>query len=124
MRNDLKRFDGFVPIEPEIYEDPDGDVIFTDATTDCLRNPVDISIYTPGLPEGSKAQMTDQLSRIKKLSHKEFRKKTGAFSVNPYHLEVAFSDRKTIADAFLQEINKKLQYYEIGGFETTPHNKQ
>lgn len=124
-REDLKRFDGFMPIEPEIYEDPDGDVIFTDETTDVLNGPVDVAIYTPGNPNGrTKAQMTDQLCKIKKLSYKEFRKKTGAFSVNPYHLEVAFDDCKTVADAFLQEINHKLQYVEIGGFRTTPAAKQ
>lgn len=121
-RADLKRFDGFMPIEPEIYDDEYG--IFVDATTDCLSEPVDIAIYTPGQPDGNtSAKRADQICRLKMLSRKEFRKKTGAFAIRPYHIEIAFNDCKKIADGFVQEINKKFQYVEIGGYETTPHAK-
>lgn len=122
-RKELKRFDGFMPIDPEIYEEGYG--IFTDATTDALSGTVDVAIYTPGQPNGNtKAKRTDQLCRLKALSHKEFRRKTGEFAIRPYYLEVAFDDSQKNADAFVQEINKKFQYVEIGGFKTTPVAKE
>lgn len=119
-RKDLERFDGFFPIDVDIYEDPDDYGFWMDTTTDCLSCPVDVSLYLNGDPNGVGAQKSNKLVRLKALSHKEFRKKTGAFVVRPYIFEVAYSDKKYVADAFMQEVNKKLSYVEIGGFKTDP----
>lgn len=115
-------FDGFVPFVPELYDDDE--FIFVDAKPSDLLNPVNISVYCPGLPDGrSNAEKAGQISRLKAISAKELRKRTGHFFVNPYVFEVCFDDYPKIADAFLQYTKNGMRYVEIGGFRTSPENK-
>lgn len=119
-RKELRRFDGFVPIEPDLYHEDD--IFFIDADTNALNEHVNIAVYVPGNPDGkTAASRAGQITKLKKLSHKEMRKRTGAFAMNPYQFEVCFDDWPKISDAFLREVNGRFKYFEVGGYKTEPH---
>lgn len=118
----FSRFDGFIPFVPELY--PDDEFVFVDAKPSDLSSTVNISIYTPGNPDGiSNASKAGQIKMLKAISTKELRKRTGHFFVNPYVYEVCFDDYPKIADAFLQYTKNGMRYVEIGGFKTSPEIK-
>lgn len=119
----FRKFDGFIPQNPELYDDED--FIFTDVSPRDLRNPVDICIYTPGQADGhTKAKQAGQIAKLKSITSKELRKLTGQYFLNPYHLEICFDDYPKIADGFLQYTKNGMKYVEIGGYETTPYGKR
>lgn len=119
----FSQFDGFIPQNPDLYE---ADAfVFMDVTPELLKRPINVSMYTPGLPDGkTAAKRAGQICRLKELSTKELRKRTGEFFLNPYLIEVCFDDYPKIADGFLQYIKSGMKYREIGGFVTSPAMKE
>lgn len=116
------QFDGFIPQNPELYEEDD--FVFMDVTPGLLKRPINVSVYTPGQPDGqTKAKRAGQICRLKELSPKELRKRTGEFFLNPFLIEVCFDDYPKIADGFLQYTKSGMKYKEIGGFVTSPAMK-
>ena len=84
-RTDLKRFDGFVPIMPELYSR--NEVIFSDGTIDCLERPLCFAAYVPG-----KKRQDDQLMKLQRTPGREIVKRIGRFQANCYSYSRQFID--------------------------------
>lgn len=127
MRKNIKHMDGFMPIIDDMYDDDDDFVFFTDAKPTDLSSNGSVSIYMPPKNYGTKSQQTGQLLYLKKLSAKEFRKKTGQFCINPYEFKVTFQDdiapNDMMQSSYLQFVGGKFKYFEVPNFETTSKMK-
>lgn len=85
----LKKYDGFIPFDPDILDNLGGENvngIFIDATPECLDFPLNISVFHFA-QIGVKDCDGDNLIRIKKADPKTIRKLTNRFSVNGYTVE-------------------------------------
>lgn len=116
-RKNMKIFDGFVPLIPEMYNDDDNYVIFSDAKPSDLLSPVNVSLFRPGDPDGYKAKKEWQFHRFRQISRKELRKRTGVFALNPYCLEIAYENHQHIADGFYTLKNSKFVPIQIPNYE-------
>ena len=122
-KSKLKLFDGFVPIIPELYEDED--IIFTDVTPKALDSVANISVLRLGKPDGkTQAERGWQFHKVRKITTKELRKKTGIFSVEPYELDVAFESFPKVQDAFFVFRNQKIRVLDIPNYVCDPSMKQ
>lgn len=118
----LKSFDGFVPIIPELYDEED--IIFFDTTPKALNSVANISVLRLGIPDGkTQAQRKWQFHKVKKITTKELRKKTGIFAVEPYELDVAFESFPKVQDSFFVFRNGKIKVLDIPNYECTPQMK-
>lgn len=123
QRNDIKKFDGFMPIIPDMYDEEYG--IFTDVKpTDLAMKSIDISLLVLGIEDGYKQKRFSQFARLKYLTPQELRKRTGIFAINPYLIEVAFENLKDQADGFVQFVGGKMKYLEIPNYQTSKDAKE
>ncbi len=123
QRKDIQKFDGFFPLVPEIYDEDYG--IFRDAKpTDLSDKNVNVSCFVFGLEEGRNARKESQFLRLKSITAKELRKRTGIFAINPYSLDVAFEKIPNQADAFFQFVGGKMKFLDIPNYVTPAFLKQ
>lgn len=96
-REDLKRFDGFVPLVPEMYTG--NEIIFSDATIEALNEPYSLSLFVPG-----KTKCDDQLMSIRKVPGRDVVKKTGRFYADLYSYSRQFITDKAfcLQDTYIQ----------------------
>ena len=103
-RKDMKKYDGFVPIIPEIYgtaADTDDIGIFMDVTPDALNGPVNCAALRLGIDDGkTSASKGWQCHLVREISTKELRKRAGIFSPKPFSLDVAYEHWLKGADDF------------------------
>lgn len=117
-RKDLRAFDGFVPIIPDLYDEEY--IFFTDANPVDLLCDVNVAALRLGDPEKRGPSSEAQFHRLRKISSKELRKKTGTFAVNPYIFEVAFERHPKIANAFFTQANRRFKPIEIPNYKYNP----
>jgi hypothetical protein len=80
----MRLFDGFVPLTDGINSDGGG-IIFTDVTPSLLDSPVSIKALVPSQGAG----YVNAIVCLSKLTHEQYRKKTGMFDLSPYALSLA-----------------------------------
>lgn len=121
-RDNLKIFDGFFPIVPDLFDDDDENYGFwTDTMPDSLENAPNSSIFIFGNPDGVKAEKEAHHFRFRSITRKELRKRTGVFAMNPYCLEMGVENYKKITDAFFTVNNGDLKLIEIPGSQYPPN---
>lgn len=114
----FKIFDGFFPLVPELFDDDDEDYgIFFDAMPTDLENNVNISVFKFGDDDGSKWRKKAQAYRLRAISRKELRKRTGVFAMNPYCLEIGFEKYDKIADGFYTISSGAIKHIDIPGYK-------
>lgn len=91
----LKTYDGFVPLIPELYSEEYS--IFFDAKISDLITEPNVSVLNLGNPNGIGAKKECQFMRFSEVTPKYLRKKCGLFAPKPYLLEVAYETRATRA---------------------------
>lgn len=123
QRSDIRKFDGFVPIVPELYDSEY--IFFTDVKpTDLSSKSVNVSGFVFGVEDGYWMQKEAQFISLKSIDSKRLRKRAGIFAVNPYSMEVAFEKHPKQTEAFLQFVGGKMKFLDIPNYNVPTDFKQ
>ena len=119
----VRRFDGFVPIIPEMYDDEE--IFFSDATPDALDCDAYVSVLHLGNAGGrTKEQRQWQFHKFRKISAKELRKRTGLFAINPYCYETAYESLQKVQYDYFTFRNERIVHIENPNFPYTQFSRK